>query len=78
MIKIVQINFSCCEETLIVLRNSQNTLMTILEVLLYDPLYTWTVLPQKTVDQQMKLCTSSSNANSSASSGGKIVKMNII
>ncbi|RZF43814.1 hypothetical protein LSTR_LSTR006355 [Laodelphax striatellus] len=48
----------CCEETMAVLRESQETLITVLEVLLYDPLYTWTILPKKAVAQQMKSMSS--------------------
>ncbi|CAG5022045.1 unnamed protein product [Parnassius apollo] len=33
----------CCEKTMQLLRDNQETLLTILEVLLYDPLYSWTV-----------------------------------
>ncbi|XP_024081635.1 serine-protein kinase ATM-like isoform X2 [Cimex lectularius] len=37
----------CCEETLKVLRKCQEPILTTLEVLLYDPLYTWTITPKK-------------------------------
>lgn len=33
----------CFEETLSVLRNSQDALLTVLEVLLHDPLYKWSI-----------------------------------
>ncbi|GFQ77962.1 serine-protein kinase ATM [Trichonephila clavata] len=33
----------CCEKTLEVMRNSQDVLLTILEVLLHDPLYEWSI-----------------------------------
>ncbi|XP_026322463.1 serine-protein kinase ATM isoform X2 [Hyposmocoma kahamanoa] len=33
----------CCEKTMQLLRDNQDTLLTILEVLLCDPLYSWTV-----------------------------------
>ncbi|XP_055591909.1 serine/threonine-protein kinase ATM isoform X2 [Uranotaenia lowii] len=36
-----------CEKTLDILRNNHAPIMTILEVLLYDPLYTWNVLSNK-------------------------------
>nr|XP_029716686.1 serine/threonine-protein kinase ATM-like [Aedes albopictus] len=36
-----------CEKTLEILRNNHAPIMTILEVLLYDPLYTWNVLANK-------------------------------
>ncbi|KDR18216.1 Serine-protein kinase ATM [Zootermopsis nevadensis] len=37
----------CCEKTMSVLRQNQETILTILEVLLYDPLYAWTISPSK-------------------------------
>ena len=37
----------CCEKTLTVMRQSQDELLTILQVLLYDPLYTWSLSPLK-------------------------------
>ena len=37
----------CCESTLQVLRGSGEALLTILTVLLYDPLYAWTISPHK-------------------------------
>ncbi|EDO36404.1 predicted protein [Nematostella vectensis] len=37
----------CCEKTMAVMRTSQEALVTILEVLLYDPLYSWTLSPEK-------------------------------
>ncbi|KAJ3371019.1 hypothetical protein GGF31_003749 [Allomyces arbusculus] len=37
----------CCEETLRVLRQESRVIMTILEVLKFDPLYSWTIDPQK-------------------------------
>lgn len=35
--------FRCCEKTMQLLRDNQDTLLTILEVLLCDPLYSWTI-----------------------------------
>ena len=35
----------CCEETMRVLRHRQEVLLTIVEVLLHDPLYRWTLSP---------------------------------
>lgn len=35
--------FRCCEKTMQLLRDNQETLLTILEVLLCDPLYSWSV-----------------------------------
>lgn len=37
----------CCEKTMAVMRNSQEALLTIVEVLLYDPLFDWTMNPLK-------------------------------
>lgn len=41
-----------CEATLSVLRENTDTIRTILEVLLYDPLYTWTLTPSKAAEKQ--------------------------
>ncbi|PZC82370.1 hypothetical protein B5X24_HaOG210411 [Helicoverpa armigera] len=49
----------CCEKTMQLLRDNQETLLTILEVLLCDPLYSWSV---KTAQQN----ASTSNRNTSA------------
>ncbi|KAG8584718.1 hypothetical protein GDO81_004739 [Engystomops pustulosus] len=37
----------CCEKTMDVMRRSQDALLTIVEVLLYDPLFDWTMNPLK-------------------------------
>lgn len=37
----------CCEKTMEVMRTSQESLRTIVEVLLYDPLSSWTLSPEK-------------------------------
>ncbi|XP_069615249.1 serine-protein kinase ATM [Ranitomeya imitator] len=37
----------CCEKTMSVMRRSQDALLTIVEVLLYDPLFDWTMNPLK-------------------------------
>ncbi|XP_063405374.1 serine-protein kinase ATM-like [Mytilus trossulus] len=37
----------CCEKTMDVMHNNQEALLTILEVLLYDPLYAWCMSPAK-------------------------------
>jgi len=34
---------SCCEKTLGVMRASHDAILTIVQVLLYDPLYVWTI-----------------------------------
>ncbi|KAF7996223.1 hypothetical protein HCN44_001855 [Aphidius gifuensis] len=41
-----------CEETMTVLRDRREMINTLLQVLLYDPLFTWTVSPQKANQMQ--------------------------
>nr|CAD7572388.1 unnamed protein product [Timema californicum] len=43
-----------CEKTMSVLRQNQVTILTILEVLLYDPLYAWTITPAEGFKRQHK------------------------
>jgi phosphatidylinositol kinase/protein kinase (PI-3 family) len=38
---------SCCEETLRVLRMNEELLMTVMQVFVYDPLYKWSLSPDK-------------------------------
>uniref|UniRef100_A0A6Q2X7D8 non-specific serine/threonine protein kinase n=1 Tax=Esox lucius TaxID=8010 RepID=A0A6Q2X7D8_ESOLU len=45
----------CCEKTMEVMRNSQAVLLTIVEVLLYDPLFDWTMNPLKAFYLQQQL-----------------------
>ncbi|CAJ1065758.1 serine-protein kinase ATM [Xyrichtys novacula] len=60
----------CCEKTMEVMRNSQEALLTIVEVLLYDPLFDWTMNPLKAFclqrDEQPEL-----NATLSSTLGGE-------
>ncbi|XP_064597040.1 serine-protein kinase ATM-like [Liolophura sinensis] len=42
----------CCEKTMEVMHQNQESLLTILQVLLYDPLYTWTMSPLKAYNLQ--------------------------
>lgn len=42
----------CCEETMRVLRKRSEPIMTTLEMLLYDPLYSWSVKPKSGRSQQ--------------------------
>ena len=42
----------CCEHTMNVLREHKDELLTIVEVLLYDPLYSWTLTKQKAAARQ--------------------------
>ncbi|XP_062983150.1 serine-protein kinase ATM [Elgaria multicarinata webbii] len=44
----------CCEKTMLVMRNSQEALLTIVEVLLYDPLFDWTMNPLKALYLQQR------------------------
>lgn len=37
-----------------VMRKQQDSILTLLEVLLYDPLYVWTMTPQKAAAVQQK------------------------
>ncbi|KAL6116348.1 atm [Pungitius sinensis] len=59
----------CCEKTMEVMRSSQEALLTIVEVLLYDPLFDWTMNPLKAfylqLDEQQEL-----NATLSSTMGG--------
>ncbi|XP_028818161.1 serine-protein kinase ATM isoform X2 [Denticeps clupeoides] len=45
----------CCEKTMEVMRSSQEALLTIVEVLLYDPLFDWTMNPLKAFYLQQQL-----------------------
>eukprot|EP00731_Ephydatia_muelleri_P031937 Em0023g444a len=42
----------CCEETLVVMRASHEELKTIVQVLIYDPLYLWNISPLKALSLQ--------------------------
>ncbi|XP_072019634.1 serine-protein kinase ATM-like [Amphiura filiformis] len=44
----------CCEKTMELMHNAQESLLTILEVLLYDPLYVWTMSPAKAMELQQQ------------------------
>lgn len=41
--KLLTINFRSCESALQVLRDNQTTIQSILQVLLYNPMYVWTI-----------------------------------
>jgi serine-protein kinase ATM len=43
-----------CEKTLEILRQNEKTLSTILEVLLYDPLYTWSLTTTQARNRQLE------------------------
>ncbi|XP_006815117.1 serine-protein kinase ATM-like [Saccoglossus kowalevskii] len=54
----------CCEKTMKVMHNNQESMLTILEVFLYDPLYVWTLSPIKAMKlQQMKPDADASELN---------------
>lgn len=59
----------CCEKTMEVMRSSQEALLTIVEVLLYDPLFDWTMNPLKAFylqhDEQQELNATLSSTMSS-------------
>lgn len=71
----------CCEKTMEVMHNHQEALLTILEVLLYDPLNNWTISPQKaaalqgrrdrmdTETSELNVTMDIDNANTSAQGG---------
>ncbi|XP_049286368.1 serine/threonine-protein kinase ATM [Anopheles funestus] len=54
-----------CEKTLEVLRNNQTVILAILEVLLYDPLYSWNVLSNKKADRRQQQAYLSTSADGS-------------
>ncbi|XP_062590469.1 serine-protein kinase ATM-like isoform X2 [Saccostrea cucullata] len=61
----------CCEKTMDVMHNNQEALLTILEVLLYDPLNNWTISPQKAAALQSlrdRMDTETSELNATKSS----------
>lgn len=61
----------CCEKTMVVMRDNQEALLAVLEVLLYDPLYDWTMSPMKALalqKQQDKL-EAEGETNTSATIG---------
>lgn len=44
----------CCQETLRVLRQNRETLMTIIEVFVHDPLYSWALSPVQALQKQAR------------------------
>uniref|UniRef100_A0A665TGJ9 non-specific serine/threonine protein kinase n=1 Tax=Echeneis naucrates TaxID=173247 RepID=A0A665TGJ9_ECHNA len=72
----------CCEKTMEVMRSSQEALLTIVEVLLYDPLFDWTMSPLKAFylqhdeQQELNLCLISacSSSCSDSQSFNKVAK----
>ncbi|MED6180993.1 hypothetical protein PIB30_015216 [Stylosanthes scabra] len=45
----------CCEETLSVMRNNKEALLTIVEVFIHDPLYKWALSPLKALQRQKEM-----------------------
>ncbi|CAF5177117.1 unnamed protein product, partial [Rotaria magnacalcarata] len=61
-----------CEITLELMRRYADTLITIIEVFLYDPLYQWQLSPQKALQLQQQFDkTNDSVASSSSRASGK-------
>ena len=56
----------CCEFTMEVMRKNQESILTLLEVLLYDPLYVWTVTTQKAATVQQPKRGSSKRGRAAA------------
>lgn len=56
--------FRSCEKTLDVLKSNQETLITILEVLIYDPLYMWTINQEQAFKKQNNLIADISSMTS--------------
>ncbi|OXU25092.1 hypothetical protein TSAR_000011 [Trichomalopsis sarcophagae] len=59
----------CCEETMTVLREQREIIVTLLRVLLYDPLYSWAITPAKAATYQSEHSSRSSENKDSNSSG---------
>ena len=62
----------CCEFTLEALRNESYSIMTILDVLRYDPLYSWSLSPlrMQRLQKQAEEGTNNNNNNGGAAGGG--------
>ncbi|CAH0387846.1 unnamed protein product [Bemisia tabaci] len=58
---------TCCEKTMSVLRSNQEIILTTLEVLLYDPLYSWAMTPEEAANFQMNKKRSNTVDNSPTS-----------
>ncbi|XP_011494720.1 PREDICTED: serine-protein kinase ATM [Ceratosolen solmsi marchali] len=62
----------CCEQTMTVLREQKEIIVTLLRVLLYDPLYSWAITPAKAATYQSEHSTRSSQNKESNSPAGVI------
>lgn len=61
----------CCEEIMSVLRNQREIIVTLLRVLLYDPLYSWAITPAKAATYQSEHSSRLSDSKDSCSPGIK-------
>lgn len=61
----------CCEETLRVLRNHRESLITILEVFLHDPLYRWALSPVEALNKQNKKQNRKNSENEESNTGNR-------
>ncbi|KAJ8666945.1 hypothetical protein QAD02_008607 [Eretmocerus hayati] len=59
----------CCEETMTVLREQREIIVTLLRVLLYDPLYSWAITPARAATYQSEQSNRSSDSKESSSPG---------
>ncbi|KAF3910932.1 hypothetical protein ABW20_dc0109717 [Dactylellina cionopaga] len=60
----------CCEFTLSVLRDEAHNIMTILDVLRYDPLYSWTISPVRAKKMQDELSVKGEAGEGGGGAGG--------
>lgn len=67
----------CCEFTLDMMRTEQDGIKSILEILRYDPLYSWTLSPLQKLrkqDRETGQATSSKNDDSAPEIGGEATR----
>ena len=60
-----------------VMRQQHDNILTLLEVLLYDPLYVWTVTPQKAAAVQRRRGTEPTTLNLTFSEEGIVIAFKI-
>jgi len=60
-----------CEVTMTMLRDQRQIIITLLQVLLYDPLFTWAITPEKACKMQSEVVNSFSE-NSRRSKRNKL------
>lgn len=66
-----------CEKTMEVMRQNSETIITILEVLLYDPLYEWTISPAEAYSRQCSNETDATSGNSLSNSDEDKIYVNV-